>query len=61
MPKCVDKDLIVNRDQKQSSTLFIMDHPQNQIDIEGLEPNGGDKIFFFDFNIYAKCCKRTGV
>ena len=39
----MNTDLILNRDRKQSSTLTILDHPQNQIKIEGSEPNGSDK------------------
>ena len=46
MPKCMNTVLILNRDRKQSSTLTILDHPQNQIKIEGSEPNGSDKKFF---------------
>ena len=46
MPKCMNTDLILNRDRKQSSTLTILDHPQNQIKIEGSEPNGSDKKNF---------------
>ena len=46
MPKCMNTDLILNRDQKQSSTLTILDQPQNQIKIEGSEPNGSDKKVF---------------
>ena len=46
MPKCMNTDLILNRDRKQSSTLIILDHPQNQIKIEGSEPNGSDKKSF---------------
>ena len=45
MPKCMNTDLILTRDRKQSSTLTKLDHPQNQIKIEGLEPNGSDKKF----------------
>ena len=54
MPKCMNTDLILNRDRKQSSTLTILDHPQNQIKIEGSEANGSDKKKFFDCNIFAK-------
>ena len=46
MPKSMNTDLILNRDRKQSSTLTILDHPQNQIKIEGSEPNGSDKKSF---------------
>ena len=46
MPKCMNTDLILNRDRKQSSTLTILDHPQNQLKIEGSEPNGSDKKSF---------------
>ena len=42
----MNTDLILNRDRKQSSTLTILDHPQNQIKIEGSEPNGSDKKVF---------------
>ena len=42
----MNTDLILNRDRKQSSTLTILDHPQNQIKIEGSEPNGSDKKSF---------------
>ena len=49
----MNTDLILNRDRKQSSTLTILDHPQNQIKIEESEPNGSDKKVF-DFNIFAK-------
>ena len=46
MPKCMNTDLILNRDRKQSSTQTILDHPQNQIKIEGSEPNVSDKKSF---------------
>ena len=46
MPKCMNTDLILNRDRKQSSTLTILDHPQNQIKIKGSETNGSDKKVF---------------
>ena len=49
MPKCMNTDLILNRDRKQSSTLTILDHTHYQIKIEGAEPNGSDKKKF-DFN-----------
>ena len=42
----MNTDLILNRDRKQSSTLTILDHPQNQLKIEGSEPNGSDKKVF---------------
>ena len=54
MPKCMNTDLILNRDRKQSSTLSVLDHPHYQLKIEGLEPNGSDKKKNFDFNIFAK-------
>ena len=44
----MNTDLILNRDRKQSSRLTILDHPQNQIKTERLEPNGSD------FNIFQK-------
>ena len=59
MPKCMNTDLILNRDRKQSSTLTILDHPQNQIKIEGSEPNGSDKKKFFDFKIVAKKLQKA--
>ena len=59
MPKCMNTDLILNRDRKQSSTLTILDHPQNQIKIEGSEANGSDKKKFFDFNIFAKKLQKA--
>ena len=47
----MNTDLILNRDRKQSSTLTILDLPQNQIKIEGSNPMAKK---FFDFNIFAK-------
>ena len=61
MPKCMNTDLILNRDRKQSSTLTILDHPQNQIKIEGSEPNGSDKNVFRLQGICKKNGKRPGV
>ena len=61
MPKCMNTDLILNRDRKQLSTLTILDHPQNQIKIEGSEPNGSDKKVFRLQHICKKNCKRPGV
>ena len=46
MPKCMNTDLILNRDRKQSSTLTILDHPHYQLKIEGSETNGSDKKSF---------------
>ena len=61
MPKDMNTDLILNRERKQSSTLKILDHPQNQIKIEGLEPNGSDKKKFSTSKYLQKNCKRPGV
>ena len=47
----MNTDLILNRDRKQSSTLTILGHPQNQIKIERSEPNGSDKKVFRFQNI----------
>ena len=57
----MNTDLILNRTRKQSSTLTILDHPQNQIKIEGLEPNGSDNKVFRLQHIRKKNCKRPGV
>ena len=54
MPKCMNTDLILNRDRKQSSTLTILDHPHYQIKIEESEPNGSDKESF----LTSKIAKR---
>ena len=61
MPKCMNTDLILNRDRKQSSTLTILDHPQNQIKIEGSEPNGSERKVFRLQRFCKKICKRPGV
>ena len=61
MPKCMNTDLILNRDRKQSSTLTILDHPQNQIKIEESETNGSDKKSFSTSTYLQKNCKRPGV
>ena len=50
-----EHDLILNRDRKQSSTLTILDHPQNQIKIKESEPNGLDKK---DFRLQHICKKK---
>ena len=50
----MNTNLILNRDRKQSSTLTILDHPQNQIKIEGSEPNGSDKQKVFRLQHFAK-------
>ena len=61
MPKCMNTNLILNRDRKQSSTLTILDHPQNQMKIEGSEPNGSEKKVLRLQNICKKNCKRPGL
>ena len=61
MPKCMNTDLILYRDRKQSSTLTILDHPQNQKKIEGSEPIGSDKKVFRLQHNCKKKCKRPGV
>ena len=54
MPKCMNTDLIFNRDRKQSSTLTNLDHPHYQIKIEGSEPNGSDKKKSFSTSKYLQ-------
>ena len=61
MPKSMNTDLILNQDRKQSSTITILDHPQNQKKIEESEPNGSDKKVFRLQHICKKSCKRPGV
>ena len=56
MPKCMNTDLILNRNRKQSSTLTILDHPQNQI-----KTNGSDKKSFSTSTYLQQKCKRPGV
>ena len=55
----MNTDLILNRDRNQSSTLTILDHPQNQIKIEGLEPNGSDKKSFLTSRFLQKKLQKA--
>ena len=53
----MNTDLILNRERKQSSTLTILDNPQNQIKIEGSETNGSDKKSFSTSKYLQKIAK----
>ena len=57
MPKCMNTDLTLNRDRKQSSTLTISDHPHYQLKIEGSETNGSDKKSFSTSTYLQKIAK----